>query len=89
MLCESKVSTLDFAATRVHRCDVARTTLHKQIRKLRLEANLTQEDLAVKLGLDNTSVAHWEAGNRTPRGGLIPKLAKVLGVTVAVLYDEA
>lgn len=50
---------------------------------------MSQGALAKKLGLkDKSSVAHWERGDTTPRGDLIPKLAKALGVDVADLYSS-
>lgn len=69
---------------------MALSTLQRRIRKLRVDRGLTQEQLADKCGLtDKSTISHWEVGDTSPRPGLIPKLAKALGVTVGDLYGEA
>ena len=69
---------------------MALTPLQRQIRRLRNEAGLTQEQLATRLRLkDKSTISHWELGDTSPRGRMIPKIAKVLGVSVSRLYDEA
>lgn len=51
---------------------------------------MTQQALAERLGLkDKSSIAHWESGKSSPQADLIPKLARVLKVSVAQLYGEA
>jgi len=37
-------------------------------RAIRLDAGLTQADVAETMGVHRESVARWEAGARTPRG---------------------
>ena len=51
------------------------------IAAMRKERNMTQEQLAEKLGVSNRSVSRWENGKTLP--DLLPmaeKLKKVLGV---------
>lgn len=55
---------------------------------LREKANLTQQQLAVKLHVDRSSVAKWETGNCFPRTGTLPQLAKILGCSVDELLKE-
>lgn len=56
----------------------------KQYRKAK---NMTQQDLADRLGVSNKSVSRWESGSYPDVATLVP-LAKVLGVTVDDLLGE-
>lgn len=52
------------------------------LRRQRLARGLTQTKLAKKLGLKSPStVSFWESGETIPNPELIPKLARLLGVT--------
>jgi len=57
------------------------------IREMRLEKNLTQEQLADIMGVTQGAVVQWEAGNTFPRMKSVPKLAEVLGVPVDKLIE--
>lgn len=58
--------------------------------KLRLDAGLTQWDLARRLSLDQSTVAFWERSEKPPRSDILPAMAKALGVGVAeLLVDTA
>ena len=48
---------------------------------------MTQEDLAVKLGVSAQAVSKWENDQTCPDISLLPKLAKILGVTVDELLS--
>ena len=56
------------------------------LRRLRLEKNLTQEQLANILGVSVQSVSRWECGNTLPDVMLLPEIARLYGVTVDDLY---
>lgn len=58
----------------------------KNLRRLRLEKNLTQEQLANILGVSVQSVSRWECGNTLPDVMLLPVIARLYGVTVDDLY---
>ena len=58
-----------------------------KIQEIRKEKNLRQEDLALALGVERSTVAKWETGIASPRAELFPKLAKVLGCTIDELFD--
>ena len=58
------------------------------LRRLRLEKSLTQEQLAEMLGVSAQSVSRWECGNTLPDVLLLPEIAKIYGVTVDDLYRE-
>ena len=57
------------------------------IEKKRKEQNLTQAQLAEKLGVSNKTVSKWENGKCMPDYGIIQSLCKELGVTVSELMD--
>ena len=55
--------------------------LNERIRKLRLERNLSQVDLAKKLNVTKQSVSNWENDNIQPSIDLLVKLARVFSVS--------
>ena len=57
------------------------------LRELRLDKNLTQEQLAEALGVSNRSVSRWENGNNMPDLGLLLELSKLYGVGVDEIFD--
>lgn len=63
-------------------------TFSRNLRQLRIEKNLTQEQLAGMLGVSSQSVSRWECGNTLPDVLLLPEIAKLYGVTVDDLYKE-
>ncbi len=62
-------------------------TIGKRIAALRREKSLKQEDLAQELGVSSQAVSKWENDQSCPDISLLPKLAKLLGVTVDVLLS--
>ena len=60
----------------------------RNLRRLRLQKKLTQEQLANRLGVSVQSVSRWECGNTLPDVMLLPVIAKLYGVTVDDLYRE-
>ena len=62
--------------------------INSNIRKLRKQAGLTQEELAEKLKVARSTITQWEAGWSSPRMGMIQKLSGVFGVTPAELLLE-
>ena len=61
--------------------------LGKKIRQLRFKANLTQEQLAEKLGIGAQSVSKWENGATMPDITSLPLLAEIFGVSIDDLFD--
>jgi len=53
----------------------------------RKEQNLTQEQLAEKLGVSNKTVSKWETGKCMPDYAVVTTLCEELGITVAELMD--
>lgn len=60
----------------------------RNLRRLRLDKGLTQEQLANILGVSVQSVSRWECGNTLPDVMLLPEIARLYGVTVDDLYRE-
>lgn len=63
-------------------------SLSQNIKKLRLEKNLTQEQLATSLGVSAQAVSKWETSETYPDGTLLVPLAKELGVSLDELFDN-
>ena len=53
----------------------------------RKERNLTQEQLAEKLGVSNKTVSKWETGKCMPDYAVVKSLCEELEITVAELMD--
>jgi Predicted transcriptional regulators len=58
------------------------------IRRLRLERGLTQEDLAGEAGIAMRHVGRIERGESSPTVDLLGKLAAVLGVHPQALLED-
>ena len=48
----------------------------------RKQANLTQMQLAEKLGLSNRAISKWETGNALPDSSIMLELCGILNITV-------
>ena len=59
----------------------------KFISRKRKEKNLTQEQLAEKLGVSNKTISKWETGKCMPDYSVVKPLCDELGITVAELLD--
>lgn len=59
----------------------------KFIAKKRKEQNLTQEQLAERLGISNKTVSKWETGKCMPDYAVVKGLCEELKVTVSELMD--
>lgn len=55
--------------------------LHKNIRLLRKKLNLSQEELALRVGLNRGNIASYENGTAEPRICNLLKLSEVFGVS--------
>ena len=63
------------------------TTIGSYIAKKRREKNLTQEQLAEKIGVSNKTISKWENGKCMPDYSIIEQLCKELSVTLSELMD--
>ncbi|MCM1145599.1 MAG: helix-turn-helix domain-containing protein [Blautia sp.] len=62
-------------------------TTGKFIAQKRKEKNLTQEQLAEKLGISNKTISKWETGKCMPDYGVVKDLCEELEITIAELMD--
>ena len=62
-------------------------TIGKRIALLRKEKGLTQEELATHMGVSPHEVSKWENDQTCPDISALPKLARLLGVTVDELLE--
>lgn len=60
----------------------------KNLRRLRLAKNLTQEQVAESLGVSAQSISRWECGTTLPDVTMLPAIAKLYCVTIDDLYRE-
>ena len=59
----------------------------KRLQSLRLNAGVTQEQLADAMGLTVESISNIERGIHGPKFDNLEKIAKVLGVSVKDLFE--
>ncbi len=57
------------------------TTLGKRIAALRHENQLTQDELAEKLGISSQAISKWENDQSCPDISSLPLLSKILGIS--------
>ena len=60
----------------------------RNISELRRRCNMTQMELADKMGISFQAVSNWERGNSMPDISKLPELAEVFGVTIDQLLGE-
>lgn len=58
-----------------------------RIKSLRLAASMTQEQLALKLGVSAQAVSKWEGGTNMPDIQMLPELSVIFGITIDELFD--
>ena len=63
-------------------------SLSANIKRLRLDKNLTQEQLATKLGVSAQAVSKWETSETYPDGALLVPLANELEVSLDELFGN-
>lgn len=56
-----------------------------ELKRLREAAGLSQVQLALRLGVSQGTIAHWEIGRRAPQARHLIKLANILGCSVDAL----
>ena len=58
------------------------------LRRLRMEKNITQQQLADRLHMERSSVTSWETGRRLPDVTMVSQIAAALGVDAAILMTS-
>lgn len=61
--------------------------LGDRIKKLRIEAGLTQPDLAKLVGVTNGVISFWENNVNEPKASYLRKLAEIFSVTADYLLE--
>ena len=61
--------------------------LNEKIKKLRLSYNLSQVDIANRLGVSKQCVSNWENDNVQPSIEMLVKIAKLFNVSADYLLD--
>lgn len=57
------------------------------IKAARKAANLTQKQLAEKMGVSYVNIAQWENGRRNPKIETLQKIADALGYTIKITIE--
>lgn len=60
----------------------------ENFKNARIKAGLTQQQIADTLGLDRTAIAQYERGTSTPNFKNLPKICKILGISLDELFEE-
>lgn len=63
--------------------------ISKRISELRKKHNLSQAELAKKLGLTRAAVNYWESGSRTPTLDNIRAMCDIFNVDISYLTGES
>lgn len=62
------------------------STLITNLKKYRLEANISQDELAVKVGVRRETIVHLEAGRYNPSLKLAFDIAKIFNVSIEDIF---
>ena len=57
------------------------------IKRLRQQSNMTQDQVAEKLHVSYQAVSKWENNINAPDIALLPKIAKLFGVSIDMLFS--
>ena len=66
----------------------AKRVLARNLRRLRLERALSQDDLATEAGLRQALISAIEVGTANPTLESLDRLASALGIYLAALFDR-
>ncbi|WP_288957553.1 helix-turn-helix domain-containing protein [uncultured Thomasclavelia sp.] len=67
---------------------MANKDFSKIIRKLRLDAKLTMDELANKVGVKKSTISMWENSNVVPRDDILIKLSAIFDVSIDYLLGN-
>lgn len=59
------------------------------IKQHRIKWNLTQQQLAERLGVSESVISRWENESRFPRFPMLVKLSEFFGLTIGQLIDNS
>ena len=58
------------------------TVFGENLKQIRLERNLSQDELAILLGTSKQVISRYETGQRSPKVSVVAEYAEKLGVTI-------
>lgn len=61
----------------------------RKLRKLRLEADLTLQDLAQQIGVSHQQLQKYETGSNRLSVGMLPVIAEALGAGIMEFFEDA
>ncbi|WP_242258311.1 helix-turn-helix domain-containing protein [Streptococcus thoraltensis] len=61
----------------------------ERLKKLRLEAGLTQKEIAEQFGIKQPTYAQWESGRTKPKGETLEKFASFFNVSTDYLLGNS
>lgn len=61
----------------------------ERLKALRLEANLTQKEIAEKFGIKQPNYQQWESGKRKPTSDTLEKFSEFFGVSTDYLLGNS
>ena len=64
------------------------TQIGKRIKDLRIQKNMTAEDLGKALGISSSAVNMYECGQRVPRDEIKISIAEYFGVSVESIFYQ-
>lgn len=67
----------------------AQIVVARNVRRLRVQKDLSQEDLAVDAQIDRTYVSRLERELENPTVAVLERIAKALGADIRELFDPA
>ena len=64
-------------------------SIAENIKKIRLEHELSQADLGKIAGVSDKAVSTWELGIKIPRMGAVEKMANYFGIPKSAILDDS
>ncbi|MGM9646543.1 MAG: helix-turn-helix transcriptional regulator [Eubacteriales bacterium] len=61
--------------------------MKEKLKKLRLDAHLTQQEAAEKIGVGQPTISMWESGESKPRVGMLALIAETYGCKISDILD--
>lgn len=83
-----KQKIMDYNSLMGRKFTKIRPKLGAHLAALRVNAGLSQEELAQRINVLQQTIAFWEQSNKPPRSDILVKLANALGVSVDILLSE-
>ena len=63
-------------------------TFAEKLKAVRMKAGISQERLSAELGVTKRTIINYESGKTIPPSDVLPKIARLFGVTIETLITE-